>query len=77
LAYNLNFRKLEVMMAERGISVDHATIHKWVTRYSPHLLEQLHGRKRPVSREWHINETYIKVRAGSGNLDSGISGVSA
>jgi putative transposase len=61
LAYNLNFRKLEVMMAERGISVDHATIHKWVTRYSPHLLEQLHGRKRPVSREWHINETYIKV----------------
>jgi hypothetical protein len=27
LAYNLSLRNLEEMMAERGISVDHATIH--------------------------------------------------
>jgi transposase-like protein len=27
LAYSLSFRNLEEMMAERGISVDHATIH--------------------------------------------------
>jgi putative transposase len=27
LAYNLSFRNLEGMMAERGITVDHATIH--------------------------------------------------
>ena len=34
LAYNLSLRNLEEMMAERGISVDHATIHRWtfVTR---------------------------------------------
>jgi hypothetical protein len=30
LAYNLSLRNLEEMMAERGISVDHATIHRWV-----------------------------------------------
>ena len=29
LAYNLSLRNLEEMMAERGISVDHATIHRW------------------------------------------------
>jgi hypothetical protein len=27
LAYNLSLRNLEEMMAERGISVDHATVH--------------------------------------------------
>ena len=27
LSYNLSLRNLEEMMAERGISVDHATIH--------------------------------------------------
>jgi transposase-like protein len=27
LAYNRSLRNLEEMMAERGISVDHATIH--------------------------------------------------
>jgi transposase-like protein len=40
LAYNLSLRNLEEMMAERGISVDHATVHRWVVRYSPELLER-------------------------------------
>jgi transposase-like protein len=62
LAYSLSLRDLEEMMAERGISVDHATIHRWTVYYAPLLLEQLNLRKRPVSRKWHIDETYIKVR---------------
>ncbi len=33
LAYNPSLRNLEEMMAERGISVDHATIHRWIVRY--------------------------------------------
>ena len=49
LAYSLSLRNLEEMMAERGISVDHATIHRWTVRYSPDLLEQFNWRKRPVS----------------------------
>jgi len=50
------------MMAERGISVDHATVHRWVARYSPELLERFNRHKRSVSRKWHVDETYIKVR---------------
>jgi putative transposase len=62
LAYGLSLRNLEEMMAERGISVDHATIHRWIVRYSPELLEQFNRRKRAATGKWHINETYIKVR---------------
>jgi transposase-like protein len=62
LAYNLSLRNLEEMMAERGISVDHATTHRWIVRYSPELLEQFNRRKRAATGKWHINETYIKVR---------------
>jgi transposase-like protein len=62
LAYGLSLRNLEEMMAERGISVDHAIVHRWVVRYSPELLERFNQRKRPVSRKWHVDETYIKVR---------------
>jgi putative transposase len=58
LAYNLSLRNLEEMMAERGISVDHATVGRWVARYSPELLERFNRRKRPVSRKWHVDETY-------------------
>jgi putative transposase len=62
LAYNLSLRNLEEMMAERGISVDHATIHRWVVRYSPALLKRFNARKRAVTSKWHVDETYIKVR---------------
>lgn len=62
LAYNLSLRKLEEMMAERGTSVDHATIHRWVVRYSPELLRRFNACKRGVTGKWHIDETYIKVR---------------
>jgi len=62
LAYGLSLRNLEEMMAERGISVDHATIHRWVIRYSPELLERFNRRKRAVTGKWHIDETYIRVR---------------
>jgi putative transposase len=62
LAYSLSLRNLEEMMAERGISVDHATVHRWVIRYSPELLERFNQRKRAVTGRWHIDETYVKVR---------------
>ena len=62
LAYGLSLRNLEEMMAERGISVDHATIHRWVIRYSPELLERFNSRKRVVTGKWHVDETYIRVR---------------
>ena len=62
LAYNLSLRTLEEMMVERGISVDHATIHRWIIRYSPDLLNRFNARKRPVTAKWHVDETYIKVR---------------
>ncbi len=62
LAYNPSLRNLEEMMAERGISVDHATIHRWIVLYSPELLEQFNRRKRAVTGKWHMDETYIKVR---------------
>jgi putative transposase len=62
LAYGLSLRNLEEMMGERGISVDHATVHRWVVRYSSELLERFNQRKRAIIGKWHIDETYIKVR---------------
>lgn len=57
LAYNLSLRNLEEMMAERGVAVDHATIHRWTIHYAPLLLKQFNQRKRPVAGRWHLDET--------------------
>jgi putative transposase len=32
-AYPLNYRHLEEMMEERGVSVDHSTIYRWTIRF--------------------------------------------
>jgi transposase-like protein len=44
----LSDRQVEELMEERGVSVDHATIQRWVVKYSPLLEEAFHQRKRPV-----------------------------
>jgi putative transposase len=61
LAYGLSLGDLKEMMVERGGSVDHATVHRWVIRYSPELLERFNLRKRTVGGKWHMDETYIRV----------------
>jgi putative transposase len=62
LAYNLSLRNLKEMMAERGIDLDHSTVHRWVICFSPKLLERFNRKKRQVPRKWNLDETYIKVK---------------
>ena len=62
LAYPLSYRHVEELMEERGVPVDHATIQRWVVKYSPLLEEAFHRRKRPVWVSWRMDETYIKVK---------------
>jgi len=47
-AYALSLRNLEEMMAERGVIVDHATVHRWALRILPVLAAMFRRRKRPV-----------------------------
>ena len=60
-AYPLSLRNLEEMMAERGVAVDHATVHRWALKVLPILAKVFRGRKRPVGRSWRMDETYIKI----------------
>jgi putative transposase len=62
VAYPLSYRHVEELMEERGVPIDHATIQRWVVKYSPQLEEAFHRRKRPVWVSWHMDETYIKVK---------------
>ena len=61
--YAFNYRDLEAMMTERGVAVDHSTIYRWVQRFAPEMEKCLRWQwRRPQSRSWRIDETYIKVR---------------
>jgi transposase-like protein len=62
VAYPLSTRHVEELMRERGVHVDHATVNRWVIKYSPQLEEAFHRRKRPVQVSWRMDETYIKIK---------------
>jgi putative transposase len=61
LAYPLSYRHVEELMEERGVLLDHATIQRWVVKYSPLLEEAFQRRKRPVWVSWRMDETYITI----------------
>ena len=60
-AYPLSLRHIEEMMQERGIFVDHATVHRRSLKILPILALVFRRRKRPVGTSWRMDETYIKV----------------
>ena len=60
--YGISYRDLEEIMAERGVSVDHATLNRWVVRYSPLIADEAKKRKQSVAGSWRMDETYIKVK---------------
>ena len=62
LHYALSYRDLEEMMAERGIAVDHSTVHRWVIKLVPLFEKAFRRHKRPVGKSWRMDETYIRVK---------------
>jgi transposase-like protein len=39
LRYGLSYRDVEELLAERGITVDHVTVYRWVQRFTPEFIE--------------------------------------
>ena len=60
-AYPLSLRHIEEMMAERGVLVDHTTVHRWSIKMLPILAAARRRRTRCVGSSWRMDETYIKV----------------
>jgi transposase-like protein len=61
-AYPLSYRHVEELMDERGIDLDHATVNRWVVKYSPAIESQFRQVKKPIGKSWRMDETYIKVK---------------
>jgi transposase-like protein len=62
LKYALSYRNLEEIMIERGLSVDHTTIYRWVMIYAPEIEERTRKYLKSTNDSWRVDETYIKVK---------------
>ena len=62
LRYNLSFRNLVEMMEERGLSMAHTTIMRWVHQYGAELDKRVRRHLKQTNGSWRVDETYIKVK---------------
>jgi transposase-like protein len=62
LRYKLSLRDLVEMMAERGLSLAHTTILRWVRRFAPEFVKRWNRFCRPTGQSWRVDETYLKLR---------------
>jgi transposase, IS6 family len=62
LRYALSYRAVEEMMTERGLSVVHTTIYRWVQAYVPEIDKRCRPHLKPTNDSWRVDETYVKVR---------------
>jgi transposase-like protein len=61
-SFKLSLRDLVIMMADRGVTLTHTTILRWVQHYLPEFEKRWNRYARPVGGFWRMDETYVKVR---------------
>jgi len=60
--FSLSYRDIEELCQLRGLTIDHATLQRWVIRFASLLDGKLRSRKKAVNSSWRMDETYIKVK---------------
>jgi transposase, IS6 family len=48
-------------MSERGLSVDHTTVWRWVQKYAPEINKRIRPHLKMSGTSYRVGETYIKV----------------
>jgi len=49
------------MVRERGLTVDHVTIFRWVQRYAPEINRRMRPHLKMSGTSFRLDETYVKV----------------
>jgi IS6 family transposase len=61
LRYGLSYRDVEELLAERGVTVDHVSVYRWVQRFTPEFIEAARPCRHSLGDRWFVDETYVKV----------------
>jgi putative transposase len=62
LRFSLSYRNVEELLSIRGVRLDHATVQRWVYKFTPLIERTFRKRKKVVGSSWRMDETYIKVK---------------
>ena len=61
LRCGLSCRDAGELLAERGVTVDHVTVYRWVQRFTPEFIEAARPCRHAPCDRWLADETYVEV----------------
>ncbi len=59
--FPLSFRDVEELLAARGVSVSYEAIRLWSTKFGPGFAEELRRIRKPVGRQWFLDEVFVRI----------------
>jgi transposase, IS6 family len=62
LMFPISHHDLKLMLMDRGVSVDHSTIFRWIQAYAAELEKRIRPHLRMSNGSWRVDETYVKVK---------------
>ncbi|WP_424140548.1 IS6 family transposase [Roseomonas chloroacetimidivorans] len=62
LMFPISYRDLALMLADRGVEVDHTTIFRWVQACAPEFEKRIRPYLHPSNGSWRVDETYVRVK---------------
>jgi len=59
--FNLSFRDVEDLLAERGITVTYETIRQWCLTFGPEFAKSLRHRRGRPGDTWFLDEVFVRI----------------
>jgi putative transposase len=59
--FSLSLRDVELILAERGITVTHESIRQWCLRFGAHFARKLRRRRSKPDDTWHLDEVFLRI----------------
>jgi putative transposase len=59
--FSLSLRDIELILCERGITVTHESIRRWVLKFGTEFAGKLRKRRPKPGDTWHMDEVFLKI----------------
>ncbi len=59
--FSLSLRDVELILAERGITVTHESIRQWTLKIGADIARRLRKRRARPGDTWHMDEVFIRL----------------
>jgi putative transposase len=59
--FSLSLRNVELILAERGITVTHESIRNWYRKFGSEFAAKLRRRRPKPGDTWHLDEVFLRI----------------